>query len=55
VAAFAGEPPRRAVIAAYDSLEKVQALRNAPGYRALVALRNKTADYHAFIVEGSAN
>jgi hypothetical protein len=33
VDAFAGEPPRRAVIAVYDSLEKVQALRDAPEYK----------------------
>ena len=42
--AFAGEPPRRAVIAVYDSLVKVQALRDAPEYQALVSLRDKAAD-----------
>jgi len=55
VDSFAGEPPKRAVIAVYDSLEKVQALRDSPEYKALVPLRDKAADYHSFIVEGSAN
>jgi uncharacterized protein (DUF1330 family) len=52
---FAGEAPKRAVIAIYDSLEKVQALRDSPEYQALVPLRDKAADYHSFIVEGAAN
>jgi uncharacterized protein (DUF1330 family) len=52
---FAGESPKRAVIAVYDSLEKVQALRDSPEYKALVPLRDKAADYHSFIIEGSAN
>src|SRR5471032_1471009 len=52
---FAGELPKRAVIAVYDSLEKVQALRDSPEYKALVPLRDKAADYRSFIVEGSAN
>jgi uncharacterized protein (DUF1330 family) len=55
VDAFAGEPPRRAVIAVYDNIEKVQALRDSPEYKALVPLRDKAADYHSFIIEGSAN
>jgi hypothetical protein len=55
VAAFAGEPPRRGVIAVYDSPEKVQAPRAAPEYKALVSLRDRAADYHSFIIEGSAN
>jgi uncharacterized protein (DUF1330 family) len=52
---FAGEAPKRAVIAVYDGLEKVQALRDSPEYKALVPLRDKAADYRSFIVEGSAN
>jgi uncharacterized protein (DUF1330 family) len=55
VDAFAGEPPRRAVIAVYDSIEKVQALRDSAEYKALVPLRDKAAEYHSFIIEGSAN
>jgi len=52
---FAGEPPKRAVIAIYDSIEKVQALRDSPEYKALVSLRDKAADYRAYIIEGAAN
>jgi uncharacterized protein (DUF1330 family) len=52
---FAGEPPRRAVIAVYANIEKVQALRDSPEYKALVPLRDMAAEYHSFIVEGSAN
>lgn len=52
---FAGEPPKRAVIAVYDSLERVQALRDSPEYQALVPLRDKAAEYHSFIVEAAAN
>jgi uncharacterized protein (DUF1330 family) len=44
VAAFAGELAKRAVIAIYDDLEKVQALRDAPEYKAMVSLRDKAAD-----------
>jgi uncharacterized protein (DUF1330 family) len=53
--AFAGEPPKRAVIAVYDSIEKVQAPRDSPEYQALVPLRDKSADYRSYIVEGAAN
>lgn len=53
--AFAGEPPKRAVIAVYDSIEKVQALRDSPEYKALVPLRDKAADYRAYIIEGATN
>ena len=53
--AFAGEPPKRAVVAVYDSLEKVQALRDSSEYKALVPLRDRAADYRSYIVEGAAN
>jgi uncharacterized protein (DUF1330 family) len=53
--AFAGEPPRRAVIAVYDSIEKVQALRDSSEYKALLPLRDKAAVYRSLIIEGSAN
>jgi len=38
-----------------DGLEKVQALRDAPEYKALVSRRDKAADYRSLIIEGSAN
>jgi uncharacterized protein (DUF1330 family) len=53
--AFAGEPPKRAVIAIYDSIEMVQALRDSPEYKAIVPLREKAANYRSYIVEGAAN
>jgi uncharacterized protein (DUF1330 family) len=53
--AFAGEPPKRAVIAVYDNIEKLQALRDSPEYKALVQLRDKAAEYRSYIIEGSAN
>ena len=52
---FAGEPPKRAVIAIYDSIEKLRALRDSPEYKTLVPLRDKAADYRSFIIEGLAN
>jgi uncharacterized protein (DUF1330 family) len=53
--AFAGELPKRAVIAVYDSLEKVQALRDSPEYKELIPLRGRAADYHSYIIEGTSN
>jgi uncharacterized protein (DUF1330 family) len=55
VDAFAGEPPKRAVIAIYDSLERVQTLRDSPEYKALVPLRDQAAEYRSFIIEAAAN
>jgi uncharacterized protein DUF1330 len=46
---------RQGRIAIYDSIEKVQALRDSPEYQALVPLRDKAADYRSYIVEGAAN
>jgi uncharacterized protein (DUF1330 family) len=55
VESFAGDPPKRAVIAVYDNIEKVEALRDLPEYKALEALRDKAANYHSYIVEGATN
>ncbi len=52
--AFAGEPPKRAVIAVFDSLEKAQALRDSPAYKELIPVRDKASKYRAYIVEGAA-
>jgi uncharacterized protein (DUF1330 family) len=46
---------RSAVITIYDSIEKVEALRDSPEYKALVPLRDKAADYRSFIIEGATN
>jgi uncharacterized protein (DUF1330 family) len=37
------------------ALKRCKRCANAPEYKALVALRDNAADYHSFIVEGSAN
>jgi uncharacterized protein (DUF1330 family) len=52
---FAGDPPKRAVIAVYDNIEEVEALRDLPEYKALESLRDKAANYHSYIVEGATN
>jgi uncharacterized protein (DUF1330 family) len=53
IEAFAGEPPKRAVIAAFDSIEKAQAFRDSAEYKALIPLRDKASKYRAYITEGS--
>jgi uncharacterized protein (DUF1330 family) len=53
--AFAGEPPKRAVIAVYDNIEKLRSLRDSAEYKALVQLRDKAAEYRSYIIEGAAN
>ena len=55
VEAFAGEAPKRAVIAVYDNIEKIEALRDLPEYKALEVLRDKAANYRSYIVEGATN
>jgi uncharacterized protein (DUF1330 family) len=55
VEAFAGDAPKRAVIAVYDNIEKVEALRDLPEYKALETLRDKAANYRSYIVEGATN
>jgi len=55
VESFAGEGPKRAVIAVYDSMEKLQALRDAPEYRAIESLRDQSSKYRSYLVEGAAN
>ena len=55
VEAFAGEPPKRVVIAVYDNMEKLQALRDSAEYKAIEALRDKASKYRSYIVEGAAN
>ena len=55
VEAFAGDPPKRAVIAVYDNIDKVEALRDLPEYKALEAVRDKAANYRSYIVEGAPN
>jgi uncharacterized protein (DUF1330 family) len=55
VDAFAGEPPKRAVIAVFDSLEKAQALRDSTAYKELISMRDRASKYRGYIIEGAAN
>ena len=52
---FAGEPPKRAIVAIFDSMEKAQAFRDSPAYNELIPLRDKASKFRAYIVEGLAN
>jgi uncharacterized protein (DUF1330 family) len=53
--AFAGEPPKRAVIAMFDSLDKAQAFRDSSEYKESIPLRDQASKYRAYITEGVAN
>ena len=53
--AFAGEPPKRAVIAMFDSLDKAQAFRDSSEYKESIPLRDQASKYRAYIIEGAAN
>lgn len=52
---FAGDPPKRVVIAVFDSLERAQAFRDSPAYNELIAVRDKSAKFRAYLAEGVAN
>jgi uncharacterized protein (DUF1330 family) len=53
--AFAGEAPKRAVIAVFESLEKAQAFRDSPAYRELVPVRDEPSKFRAYLAEGVPN
>ena len=55
VDAFAGEPPKRVVIAVFDSLEKAQALRDSTAYRELIPIRDESSKFRAYLAEGVPN
>jgi uncharacterized protein (DUF1330 family) len=52
--AFDGDPPKRAVVQVWDSMEKVQAWRNDPEYKALREIGNKYAKFRSYAIEGLA-
>jgi uncharacterized protein (DUF1330 family) len=52
--ALDGTPPARFVVLAFDSKEKAQAWADAPDIKAINAIRTKTTNSSAFIVEGFA-
>lgn len=53
VDAFAGDPPKRAIVAVFDSLEKAQAFRDSPAYQELIPVRDKSSKFRAYVLEGS--
>ncbi len=54
IQAFDGAPPKRVVLIAFDSLAKVQAWRESPAFTALKPMRDRSATFRAYAVEGEA-
>ena len=52
---FAGEAPNRVVIAVFESLERAQAFRDSPAYRALIPVRDESSKFRAYLAEGIPN
>lgn len=50
--AFDGDPPKRAVVQVWDSMEQVQAWRNDPQYKALRETGAKYAKFRSYALEG---
>lgn len=55
VDAFAGDAPKRVVIAVFESLEKAQAFRDSPAYRELISVRDHSSKFRAYLAEGLPN
>ena len=49
-----GEPPKRFVVIAFDSVEKAKAWEDSPAYDAIKPIRHSSAKSRVFIVEGAA-
>jgi uncharacterized protein (DUF1330 family) len=49
---FDGEPPKRAVVQVWDSMEKIQAWRANPEYIELRKIGDKYAKFRSFAIEG---
>ena len=52
VTAFDGEPPKRVVVQAWDSMDKIQAWRANPEYVEARKIGEKYAKFRSFAVEG---
>jgi uncharacterized protein (DUF1330 family) len=53
VTGFDGEPPKRALIQVWDSMDKIQAWRNNPEYKALRKdVGDKYAKFRSYTIEG---
>jgi uncharacterized protein (DUF1330 family) len=51
---LAGEPPKRVVVLAFDSMERARSWYASPEYQALMPLRDKAGKARIFAVEGLA-
>jgi uncharacterized protein (DUF1330 family) len=51
---FDGDAPKRVVVVAFDSMEKVRAWQSSDAMKALAPARAKYSTFHAFAVEGEA-
>jgi uncharacterized protein (DUF1330 family) len=49
-----GEPPKRFVVIAFDSMEKAKAWEDSPAYDAIKPIRHSSAKSRVFIAEGVA-
>ena len=49
-----GEPPKRFVVIAFDSVEKAKAWEDSPAYEAIKPIRHSSAKSRVFIIEGAA-
>ncbi|AMN44192.1 DUF1330 domain-containing protein [Rhodoplanes sp. Z2-YC6860] len=52
VIAVEGDPPKRAVIQIWDSLEKMQAWRNGADYKEARKIGDKYATFRSYVIEG---
>jgi uncharacterized protein (DUF1330 family) len=51
---FSGEPPKRIVVMAFESLEKAEAAFNSAAYKEAKAVGDKYATFRVYAVEGIA-
>lgn len=50
-----GAPPKQIVVIQWDSLEKAQTYFESEAYKQLVPIRDKSASFRAFVIEGLAH
>jgi uncharacterized protein (DUF1330 family) len=55
VKALEGTPPRRVIVTAWESFDKVDAWFNSPAFRDLRAVGDKYAKFRLYVVEGLPN
>jgi uncharacterized protein (DUF1330 family) len=52
--ALEGEPPKRIIVLAFDSMEKALEYRNSTAYQEAVPIRDKSSKFRLFAAEGVA-